>query len=412
MGLIPFWNAGSGTPTPPWTSGPVQPFRRVPNCAYVSVEIAFAANWNDTAPVWSDVTTRVRFTPGTGITFTSGRNDEYQIVPPGTFQIDFNNLDRALDPTWTGSPYYPNILPVRPCRITCYYPDPFTAYTQFIGVIDEWVPHWTPGGDAYVTATGNEMLSMLSRYKLTNFPFLSTSAVGRLQEICKKVGWPTAWQSFLAGAYPLVAGTQAQNSDALSECQRVADGQVQVLYQNRSGILTTRSAFTFGGPTATFADNPKIASGELFFNSLDLGTGGPYLFTEVEITDPGQGANGADYVATKIIDPTWVAKYGQISYKRTISPTTTTNAQSVANQYATSIGSASFTRPKQVTIFPLRDPTNLFPKVLPADQFSVFTFKLLPPGGGPRLSINGVVRSRTVTIRRDNWRIDWMLSPT
>src|SRR6476646_3153386 len=104
---------GSGAITT-YRPGPLQPFRDAPA---IKVEVSFASNYNAASPTYVDLTGRIRFTSGTGITFNRGRNDEWGEVAPGQFTITFNNCDRFLDPSFGGSPYWPNVDWGRPMRI-------------------------------------------------------------------------------------------------------------------------------------------------------------------------------------------------------------------------------------------------------------------------------------------------------
>jgi hypothetical protein len=81
----------------------------------VTVEVAFDTDPGD-VPVWTDLSDRF-------ITLTThrGRRDELQAFDPGRAQVALTNEDRALDPTYTSSPYWPNVVPMRRIRIGAEY---------------------------------------------------------------------------------------------------------------------------------------------------------------------------------------------------------------------------------------------------------------------------------------------------
>lgn len=78
-------------------------------------EFAFNADPNQSVvpPYWSDLSSRVQF----GWTLTRGRQYELDTDEAGTWTVELANTDGALDPGNTASPYAPNVLPYRPCRI-------------------------------------------------------------------------------------------------------------------------------------------------------------------------------------------------------------------------------------------------------------------------------------------------------
>jgi hypothetical protein len=78
-------------------------------------EAAFNAAPSATAvpPYWVDITARTTFQWNT----TRGRQYELDTVPAGQWNTTLDNRDGALDPSNTGSPFYPNVIPYRGCRI-------------------------------------------------------------------------------------------------------------------------------------------------------------------------------------------------------------------------------------------------------------------------------------------------------
>jgi len=86
----------------------------IPQVVY---EFAFNADPNQAAvpPYWTDLSTRVLFGWGT----THGRQYELDVNEAGEWQVELDNRDGALDPLNASSPFYPNVLPERACRIRC-----------------------------------------------------------------------------------------------------------------------------------------------------------------------------------------------------------------------------------------------------------------------------------------------------
>lgn len=86
----------------------------VPSIPSIFYEFSFNTDPNQSTipPWWSDLSTRVTH----GWTLSRGRQYELDTDEAGTWEVELDNPDGALDPSSTVSPYAP-ILPYRPCRI-------------------------------------------------------------------------------------------------------------------------------------------------------------------------------------------------------------------------------------------------------------------------------------------------------
>ncbi|HXJ65835.1 MAG TPA: hypothetical protein VNN79_18920 [Actinomycetota bacterium] len=398
---------GSGAITT-YRPGPLKPFRDAPA---IKVEVSFASNYNAAAPTYVDLTGRIRFTSGTGITFNRGRNDEWGEIAPGQCTITFNNFDRFLDPSFGGSPYWPNVDWGRPMKITAYYLG--VTYVLFTGLVQNWECSWTAGGDAICTATCVEQLGMLALSRIAAATILSTTVQGRLTDLCTSAGVPAAFQDFQTGSYQLKAQSYV-SQDALSACQQVAAGQNQIFFTSRDGFFRNRAAYTqFDTSLGTFGEN----AGEIHCaRMLAPSIGDPYTYTIVKIhaSDAADGSLGAVVTAnvpTNLGHPGGggPTRLGSNMLERTIAATP--SATLVAGAIATAIATKQGPRIKQATLFPMRDPTNAWPPVLDADIGNGATFKYSAPGGGPRFSQPSIVMSVAHTITGENWVANWNLSP-
>ncbi|MEU0940096.1 hypothetical protein [Embleya sp. NPDC005971] len=68
---------------------------------------------------WIDLSSRLT---GQWSADQSGRQYELDQVQSGSLSLTLSNTDGALDPSNTGSPLYPNVLPLRPCRLQAVWP--------------------------------------------------------------------------------------------------------------------------------------------------------------------------------------------------------------------------------------------------------------------------------------------------
>ncbi len=101
------------------------------------VQVAFFSDPLDNVPQWTDLTGVCRL-----VTINRGRSFELDDVQAGTASFTFNNMNRNLDPTYTGSPYYDNVnhksllTARRRIRLSAIYNG--ITYPRFDGFVDSW----------------------------------------------------------------------------------------------------------------------------------------------------------------------------------------------------------------------------------------------------------------------------------
>jgi hypothetical protein len=81
---------------------------------YVRTEVAFATQPADANPVWTDVSGYVY-----SISSKRGRTNPLESVDAGSCSWTLDNRDRRFEPLYSGSPYYPNVLPMKRIRSYC-----------------------------------------------------------------------------------------------------------------------------------------------------------------------------------------------------------------------------------------------------------------------------------------------------
>ena len=96
-----------------------------------------------------------------------GRDQDYGDFNAGTCTIVLDNRDRALDPTNSGSPYYPNIRPMN--RVWLYWEFSGQTGDIFKGYVQSWNQKWPAAGgatDAVVEITASDEFLVLSLEQL------------------------------------------------------------------------------------------------------------------------------------------------------------------------------------------------------------------------------------------------------
>lgn len=139
----------------------------------LKVEIAFATDPLAAVPTWTDVSQYVK-----GFTTKRGRPHELGRIDTGTATVALDNADRRFDPQNTSSPYSPNVLPLRKCRITL--DDGLTAHRVFTGYVERWPMAWeAPGFESEMEISLVDGFEFLNAYDVeTTKASLTTNLSG------------------------------------------------------------------------------------------------------------------------------------------------------------------------------------------------------------------------------------------
>src|SRR3954447_6864986 len=113
-----------------------------------------------TTPTWIDVT---RLTQS--VSWFAGTGQDLDAPQNGGATIVLKNGDRRFEPDYTGSPYYPNIVPLRRFRVSIIADG--STLRQGVFYVREWSIDY-PAGTAYSTATATcvDGFGILSLYTL------------------------------------------------------------------------------------------------------------------------------------------------------------------------------------------------------------------------------------------------------
>lgn len=164
----------------------------------ITFEVAFDTDPGDT-PVWTDLSDRLIQWDA-----NRGRRRELDKFTAGRAGITLSNEDRALDPTYTSSPYWPNVVPMRRCRIRATHD--VTTYDVFSGYIDSWDQQYMPPAGAVCVVQATDAFKVLANAEL-----LSSVFAEEIQDAGPILWWrlgdPTGSQlavESVTGTYPLL----------------------------------------------------------------------------------------------------------------------------------------------------------------------------------------------------------------
>jgi hypothetical protein len=375
----------------------------------VTIEIGFATANPLTAhatTTWSDVTGDV-----TAFTIKRGRQDALGRIEAGTATVTLDNTDRKYDNQYIGSPYYPNVKPMRKIRIRASYSA--VTYYLFTGYIEAWPMDYGGGLDAESTIRCVDAFKFFAQKKL-NGAYTNEFTGDSINTWLTSISWPAADRQIFSGQSQIQSGTFV-NVPALTHFQNVADvesglffmdGQGRATFHNRHYRLTAGSTVV-----ASFSDKDSgsPSGSDLFYLSVVLAYDDSLLYNEARITRTG----GTEQVST---DTSSGDEYFLRTYTKTLPLLTDVEALSLAQWITSRYGQPSF-RFTSVTLDGLMQD-DLWPHILGraiSDRVNVYQLPPIGSGLGTAIAkdcyIEGVAHNVNVAGGALVWQTTFQLSP-
>lgn len=335
----------------------------------------FALEWSPTTdpaatPVWVDISSRLRW-----FELIRGKQHERGQVAYGEFRARIDNADRAFDPNHTGSPYYPNVVPIRQLRFSMTIGG--TTYRLFRGDIERY-PRARKGNTwSEVELVAHDAFAAFAIATITGTLPQELSGA-RTNRVFDLISWPAADRDIDAGQSLVQAVTFALEDDqkALAHLQDIEKSELGFLFMSGSGfpVLIDRHALLKAPYTqsqATFSDKPTGA--ELPYADIQ-----PSSDDDLLINDwIGQRTGGT---VQRAQDATSITRFRQRSNK--IDTLLTSDAEQLNQvQYLLSKTKDPQQRFEAVLVRP-GDRTDVWQQVLGRELADRITLKENPPGGG------------------------------
>jgi hypothetical protein len=236
------------------------------------VEVAFATKPDDANPAWVDLSSRLHLP--SGVTVRRGRGSEYDTVQTGTLSCALENLDGALTPDNTASPYYPNVLPQK--RIRLSYRDPATLGMGNLMAAEDAS---FEGG-----TTGSWLNSYFGSPAAVNLANSTTHPSVGSKGLC--ITWPTAAAGAGAAIYtpPLVIGRTYTFRCVVWN----SAGVPNVVFGDIFGVMGTATSSTTGGfQTLTFTWTATQTQPIMGVRSTGATTAGQQTWIDAVMVDEG-----------------------------------------------------------------------------------------------------------------------------
>lgn len=220
------------------------------------------------------------------------KNFSYEHFEAGTAQIEIEDPDSRFMPSRTTSPYYPNVVPMRPIRISAEWSGGTTRL--FRGYIDSWDILWEPNKDtAKVTVSATDAFKVLSKFE-TEFTGTDEDSPGtRIENMLDDKSWPAAFRDidFTSHAVTLVADTSERRSfiqtiqdiEFADQGAFYIDGEGKVVWKGRGNTYPYISALQ---NYEWFMSDGAVPGGAVTYRQISLTASDDELYNYVSITNP------------------------------------------------------------------------------------------------------------------------------
>jgi Concanavalin A-like lectin/glucanases superfamily len=327
----------------------------------------------------------------------SGRQDIFRDTETGVFTGVMENQDRAFDPSYTGSPYYPNLRPAVPLR--CIASKDGVSYNLFRGDVEDWPQNWQ-GRVNEVPLTALDAFDVLAGAKISVSNGVELTGP-RIHAILDAAAWPRELRDIDAGSSYVQAWDHIEG-DAKSLLNQVVLAESGHLYIDGRGYVVFRDRNTrFNTPVAvTFSNVPTGA--ELPITDAKVVQEKDQIYNHISIQITGREAHVAQ-------SPVSVLQNRLRSLELELPLEDNTEGDIKAN-WLLQLYKDPFKRIKEVLIEPQQNPqmwTHALGRVI-GDRIR---FKIYPPGPGTFTQLEAHIEYISHKMVVGRWTTQWILSP-
>jgi hypothetical protein len=245
-----------------------------------------------------DVTERVK-----SVTINRGKSRELDKFTTGSANITFTNQDRAFDPFYTSSPYYPDIRPRRNIRISTIVNG--STAVQFTGLVEDWNIDYNISGQSDAFAACVDGFILFGGQQLAFATATSQKTGARIGAILDRaeVDWPADLRDIDTGVQTLQGDVIEQGRETLDYLQLVEASEPGLLFMSKDNKVTFRDRSTAAYPgTVVFSD----AGTAIPYNGITVNYGTELLFNRAVVSRLGAGPQTSENAAS-------IAEYGVVS---------------------------------------------------------------------------------------------------
>ena len=221
-----------------------------------------------------------------GLSISRGRNRAVDLFTAGTARFRLDNRDRTFDPTNTSGPFFGNLTPMRPVRISAIIEG--TEVRLFVGFVTDWTSMYERPTDAWVDV---DCVDAFILFAADTLPAVSPVGDGekagqRIDRLLTATNFGPQ-RNLSEGIYPL-AETEF-DGNLLALMQESAASDFGLLFVARDGTVTYRTPFDIivnSLPTVTFVQQNVMVPG-VRYHDIELSTSAELLYNIVNVTWDG-----------------------------------------------------------------------------------------------------------------------------
>jgi hypothetical protein len=381
--------------------------------------LGIAAQFNGSA--WTDITPWVR--SGSVTRPASRVRGPLWTYGAGTTAVALDNSDGRFDPDNTGSPYWDGgtgqtlLIPMVPVRVQATWNS--VTYSLFTGFADSWQPE--DGRNLANRAARGALAATDAQKVLAGIKVPAAGATGagedagaRVSRILDAASWYAGgtWRSIDAGDSTLQA--YAGGDYAWTLMQAAADSEIGELYVSGAGKVTFRHRQAI--LTDARSNTPQAVFGDSIGTAEPAGTERPY-YQVTRSRDDTTLAN--DIQATRIGGALQEAQSPD-STTRYLFPRTYDKSDLILQddptvndwaQWVLYVAASDEDRFDSLTLYPLRDPVNLWPQALGREVGDRIQVWRRPPGVTGAIVKDCFIRSiaHAFDWSAGTWSVTWTL---
>jgi hypothetical protein len=221
-----------------------------------------------------------------GLEVRRGRNRAVDLFTAGTAAFRLDNRDRTFDPTNAVSPFFGQLTPMRPVRISSVVGG--TQVRLFVGFVTDWTSRYARPTDAWVDVDCVDAFILFAADELPAVTPVGDGekAGARIGRILNQINFGPQ-RDLSDGLLPLAETTFDTN--ALALMQEAAASDFGLLFVARDGTVVYRTPYdiVFGpGPVATFVQ-ANVPDAGIRYHGIDLNTSAELLYNIVQVVWDG-----------------------------------------------------------------------------------------------------------------------------
>ena len=213
----------------------------------------------------------------TSVSIKRGKSQQLDQFSAGTARVILNNFERLFDPLNVSSPYYPEIVPRRPIRISV------ENVVIFTGIINDWDIEYDLGKNDYVVASCSDFFSVLANITLNQQTPPEQTSGERVEYVLdtSEVDY-VGGREIEVGLSLLDDFEIAANTVCINYLRDVEQAEQGILFISAGGDIVFRARGGLPPAKAVFADDGT----GIKYSSLSNTYGDEFLYNRIVVESP------------------------------------------------------------------------------------------------------------------------------